>query len=87
MWYFLDTLILKYFSSSNVLNKTENRGKGQVLTIFLHFFQILYNYLYKYYFLNLLIKTTAIVNVSSYTVQKQVNVLHFPLVQLSLCYN
>jgi len=87
VFYFLDILILMYFNFSYVLNKMENHGEGQVLTIFLHFFQILYNYLYDYYFLHLLIKTIAIANVSSYMVQKHVNVLHFPLTQLSLWYN
>jgi hypothetical protein len=53
---FWGTLILEYFNTLHVVNKTENHSEGQVLTIFMaFFFQILFNYLYEYCFLHLLI--------------------------------
>jgi hypothetical protein len=35
MWYFLDAINLKYFNTLHIVNKTENHGEGQVLTIFM----------------------------------------------------
>jgi len=38
MWYFPGAFMLKYFSTLHVVNKAENHGEGQVLTIFMEFF-------------------------------------------------